>query len=69
MYGQAELCFTRKMKKGVLVRSEENDEVVYQFRLRKRKGDGTESWSCSDCEGEKGRTGCVQPIPCIDLIR
>ncbi len=63
MFGQAEFCFARKLNKAVLVHSEENDDVVYQFRLRKRKADGTESLR------EAGRLSLDRPFVVLTQVQ
>ncbi len=55
-YGTANFVFMSKMKKSVLVESQELEGTVYQFRFWKRRVDGTELWCCMGCEGTKRST-------------
>ncbi len=49
------------------MQSVENPGLVYQFRLRNRKVDGTETWSCSDCENRRRQMRDGNPIPSIEV--
>ncbi len=56
MFGQARFSLTKQLTKALLVENAHNVEVAYQFRLRTRKRNGRENWSCMDCESMKKRT-------------
>ncbi len=65
--GEAVFSLTKKLSKAVIMQCQHTEGTVYQFRMRKRKADGTEVWSCSDCESVKRRRQIALPIPCIEL--
>ncbi len=68
MFGQARFSLTKRLtKEAVIVENAHNVDIIYQFRLRTRKRQGRENWSCMDCESMKKRTGCLQSILCIEL--
>ncbi len=66
-FGEVNYQLTGKLKQSVLVESEFDPGLVYLFRLRKRKVDGIESWSCTTCESRRRREHSRDPIPCIQL--
>ncbi len=67
LFGEATFQLTGKLKQSVLVESEVDPGLLYQFRLRKRKVNGIESWSCTSCESRRRREHSLDPIPCIQL--